>query len=232
MNILLGSTSTLFEGKFLDYLKEEITKLFFGINEIVFIPYARASGLSHESYTKKVQNFFNELKINVRGIHEFENSTQALHDAQAYFTGGGNTFLLVKALHENGLMPILKENILEGKPYLGCSAGTNIAGISMKTTNDMPIVYPPSFDCMGLVPFNINPHYLDPDPKLRHNGETREMRILEFHMQNSTPVIGLREGNWIRVAHNEIRTQGTEFTRVFLRDEAPYEVAPDTVLDF
>ena len=138
--------------------------------------------------------------------------------------GGGNTFLLVKTLHENGLMHILKENVEQGKPYLGCSAGSNIGGLNMKTTNDMPIVYPPSFECMGLVPFNINPHYLDPNPALKHNGETRETRIKEFLTQNDIKVIGLREGNWIRRIGDEIRVEGTQLTRIFEKEKEPYEV--------
>lgn len=165
MNIILASTSTLFGGTYLDYLKEEIISLFYGIDEIIFIPFARPGGISHQEYTAKAKSFFSSIGIAVRGLHEFENPTLAINQAQGYFTGGGNTFLLVKTLHELGLMQVLKQNIEANKPYLGCSAGSNIGGINMKTTNDMPIVYPPSFDCMGLVPFNLNPHYLDPNPE-------------------------------------------------------------------
>src|SRR5690606_17685670 len=116
--------------------------------------------------------------------------------------------------HELGLMSTLKSAVESGRPYLGASAGSNIGGLNMKTTNDMPIVYPPSFDCMGLVPFNINPHYLDPDPHSTHNGETRETRIKEFLTQNDTPVIGLREGNWIRVQDNTIKLEGAHTIRI------------------
>lgn len=232
MNLLLGSTSTLFEGGYLEYLTDEIIDLFKGIDEIIFIPYARASGRTHDEYTEKVEKFFSGIHIKVRGIHEFKDKKAALNEAKAYYTGGGNTFLLVKQLHEKGLMDVLKQNIESGKPYLGCSAGSNIAGISMKTTNDMPIVFPRSFKCMGLVPFNINPHYLDPHPELRHNGETRETRILEFQMQNDTTVIGLREGNWIRRIGDKITTEGTESTRVFVKNQTPYEIAPGSFLRF
>jgi len=180
MNIILASTSTLFGEQYLAYLKPEIIELYNGVDEIIFIPFARPSGISHEAYTKKAADFFATINIKVKGLHEFVNQVDALENAKGFFTGGGNTFLLVKTLHEFGLMSILKQNIEKGKPYLGCSAGSNIGGINMKTTNDMPIVYPPSFDCMGLVPFNINPHYLDPNPQLKHNGETRETRIQEF----------------------------------------------------
>ena len=224
MNIILASTSTLFEGNYLEYLKEEIQKLYDGIDNVLFIPYARPSGISYDEYTEIAKQFFKTIKINIKGIHEFENPKEAIQNAKAYFVGGGNTFLLVKTLHENGLMHILKGNIEQGKPYLGCSAGSNIGGLNMKTTNDMPIVYSPSFECMGLVPFNINPHYLDPNPALKHNGETRETRIKEFLTQNDIKVIGLREGNWIRRIGDEIRVEGSQLTRIFEKGKEPYEV--------
>lgn len=230
MNILLASTSTLYGGNYLEYLTEEIKDLYKGIDEILFIPFARPSGISHEDYTAKAAEFFAKLNIKIRGLHEFELKPEAINEAKAYFTGGGNTFLLVKTLHEENLMHFLKDNVESGKPYLGTSAGSNIGGLNMKTTNDMPIVYPPSFDCMGLVPFNLNPHYLDPDPTLKHNGETRETRIKEFLTQNETKVVGLREGNWIRRIGDKITVEGENSTRIFEKDKEPYEVEPGTVL--
>ena len=230
MNILLASTSTLYGGKYLEYIKSEIAELFTGIDEIVFIPFARPGGVSHDDYTQKVKEFFAQLNIKVKGLHEFENPKSALYDAKGFFTGGGNTFLLVKTLHELDLMLALKENVQNGKPYLGTSAGSNIGGLNMKTTNDMPIVYPSSFDCMGLVPFNLNPHYLDPNPDLKHNGETRETRIQEFLTQNDTKVVGLREGNWIRKIGNRITVEGKETTRIFENDKEPSEIMSGTEL--
>lgn len=230
MNILLASTSTLFGGNYLEYLKAELVKLYAGIDEIVFIPFARPSGISHDDYTAKAKSFFATLNIKVKGLHEFKDKIGAVNSAQGFFTGGGNTFLLVKTLHEQSLMQVLKTNIENGKPYLGCSAGTNIGGLNMRTSNDMPIVYPPSFDCMGLVPFNINAHYLDPNPNLKHNGETRETRIKEFLTQNDIKVIGLREGNWIRRIGNEIKVQGTELTRIFEKGREPYEIEAGSLL--
>ncbi|WP_294269730.1 dipeptidase PepE [uncultured Chryseobacterium sp.] len=224
MNIILASTSTLYGGSYLEYLREELIDLYTGIEELIFIPFARPGGISHDEYTAKARTFFETLGIRVKGVHEFEDMKQAVDNAQAYFTGGGNTFLLVKTLHEEGLMKLLKQNIESGKPYLGCSAGSNIGGQNMKTTNDMPIVYPPSFDCMGLVPFNLNPHYLDPDPGLKHNGETRETRIREFLTQNTLKVVGLREGNWIRRKGNTITVEGSELTRIFEPGKEPYEI--------
>ncbi|WP_294263674.1 dipeptidase PepE [uncultured Chryseobacterium sp.] len=230
MNIILASTSTLFGGQYLEYLKAEIIKLYEGIDEIVFIPFARPGGISHEEYTAKAKSFFETLNIQVKGLHEFEDKIGAVNDAKGFFTGGGNTFLLVKTLHEEGLMNVLKQNVESGKPYLGCSAGSNIGGQNMKTTNDMPIVYPPSFDCMGLVPFNINPHYLDPNLDLKHNGETRETRIKEFLTQNDVKVVGLREGNWIRRTGDRITVEGSELTRVFEKNKEPYEIEAGSVL--
>lgn len=224
MNIILASTSTLFGGEYLEYLRQELVTLYAGIDEIVFIPFARPGGISHDDYTAKARSFFETIDIKVRGLHEFEDKKEALNQAKGYFTGGGNTFLLVKTLHEEGLMSVLKENIENGKAYLGCSAGSNIGGQNMKTTNDMPIVYPPSFDCMGLVPFNLNPHYLDPNPDLKHNGETRETRIMEFLTQNDLKVVGLREGNWIRRTGDTITVEGSELTRIFEKGKEPYEI--------
>lgn len=230
MNVILASTSSLFGGQYLEYLQQPLEELYQGIEEILFIPFARPGGISHEDYTTKVAEYFSKLNIRVKGLHEFDDKADAINQAQAYFTGGGNTFLLVKTLHEEGLMDVLKQNVELGKPYLGTSAGSNIGGLNMKTTNDMPIVYPPSFETMGLVPFNINPHYLDTDPTLKHNGETRETRILEFLTQNDIKVIGLREGNWIRKVGDKITIEGTHKTRIFEQGKMPYEVEAGTVL--
>ena len=230
MNVILASTSTLFQEKYLEYLTSEIIQLFKGIDEIIFIPFARPGGISHDDYTENVRNFFSMLNIKVKGLHEFENKKEALNASKGFFTGGGNTFLLVKSLHEENLMTLLKENIEKGKPYLGTSAGSNIGGLNMKTTNDMPIVYPSSFETMALIPFNINPHYLDPNPELKHNGETRETRIQEFLMQNDTKVIGLREGNWIRIIGDKFTVEGNELTRVFEKNKEPIEIKPGTIL--
>ncbi|AQX05918.1 dipeptidase PepE [Elizabethkingia meningoseptica] len=232
MNILLASTSTLFGGQYLEYIRKEVQELFNGAEEIIFIPFARPGGISHDEYTDKARSFFSTININVKGLHEFQDPAKALNEAKGYFTGGGNTFLLVKTLHEQGLINVLKLNVENGKPYMGASAGSNIGGLNMRTTNDMPIVYPPSFECMGLVPFNINPHYLDPNPELKHNGETRETRILEFLTQNDVPVVGLREGNWIRRKGDRITTEGSMQTRIFEKGKEPYEIEAGSELKF
>ena len=229
-NIIIASTSTLHNGQYLDYLLPEI-QLFFGhCSEIIFIPYARPSGISHADYTKKVAQVFGKISIAVKGIHEFKNPIEAIEKAQGIFTGGGNTFLLVSQLYENNPVETLKKAVLNGTPYIGTSAGSNICGVTMSTTNDMPIVYPPSFTTLGWVPFNINPHYLDPVEGSTHMGETRETRILEFLQLNAEPVIGLREGSWLEVKGDSIILKGALTARVFKRNETPYEVTPETEL--
>lgn len=230
--VILASTSTLFGETYLSYILPIVKSHFEGISSLLFIPFARPDGISHDDYTEKVASVFATIGIKVKGLHTFEDKKQAVQQAEAIFTGGGNTFLLVKTLHELDLMHILKSVVEQGTPYLGTSAGSNIGGMNMKTTNDMPIVYPPSFDTMGLVPFNINPHYLDPNPDLKHNGETRETRIKEFLTQNNIPVIGVREGNWILIKNNVISVEGSQKTRIFEQGKAPYEVDPGTILNF
>lgn len=231
-NILLASTSTLFGEEYLAYLLPELKSFFEGISEIVFIPFARPGGISHDEYTEKVREVFHSLNISVRGLHTFTDPLEAIQQAEGFFTGGGNTFLLVQQLHQLNLMEDLKIALEAGTPYLGTSAGSNIGGLNMKNTNDMPIVYPPDFTTMGLVPFNINAHYLDPDPNSTHNGETRETRIKEFHVFNDTPVVGLREGSWIRVQGEEVTTAGNRPSRIFRPQMAPYELESGSVLRF
>ncbi|BAV07909.1 dipeptidase E [Filimonas lacunae] len=231
-NVVLASTSTLYGGTYLDYLLPVVTELFAGADEIIFIPYARPGGISHDDYTANAAAFFANAGIYVRGLHTFDNPAEAIAQGKGFFTGGGNTFLLVKQLHELQLMHVLEQAVKKGAPYLGTSAGSNIGGVNMQTTNDMPIVYPPSFATMGLVPFNLNPHYLDPIPGLPHMGETRETRIKEFHTQNDIPVVGLREGGWIRVKGEHITLEGTPDARIFLPGKAAYETKTGADLVF
>lgn len=223
INAILASTSTLHGQAYLEYLIEEIQDLFRD-RELLFIPYARPGGISHDEYTNLVKKALEKTGITVKGIHEFQDPVQAIGECKGIFTGGGNTFLLVEKLYRYNLMSILKQNILEGTPYLGTSAGTNIAGLTMQTTNDMPIIYPPSFQTMGVVPFNINAHYLDPDVNSTHKGETRETRIKEFHSLNTQPVIGLREGSWLDVKKDQLILKGNLPARIFKVNESPYEV--------
>lgn len=230
MNCIIASTSTLHAGEYLSYLKTPLRQLFENVEEILFVPYARPGGISHETYTKIARNGLSFICDNVVGLHEKDDPIKAISEAQAIFTGGGNTFLLVKQLHENHVMAPLKKAIENGVPYLGTSAGSNICGPSMRTTNDMPITYPPSFDTLAILPFNLNPHYLDPDPLSTHNGETRETRIAEFQTLNKTPVVGLREGSWLAVKNNDIILKGVHSARIFEAGKPPYEVVTDSSL--
>lgn len=229
MKAILASTSTLHGQNYLDYLLPELKAHFQNCEYVLFIPYARPGGISHELYTEIASDAFRSIGIKIKGLHEFQDHAEAVKSAPAIFTGGGNTFLLVSELYRNKVMPVLQEAIRNGTPYLGTSAGTNIGGLSMQTTNDMPIIYPPSFKTLAIVPFNINPHYLDPDPNSKHKGETRETRIKEFHNLNSQPVVGLREGSWLEVT-DKILLKGELDARIFLKGKEAYEVETGTDL--
>lgn len=229
-SIIIASTSTLHGGNYLEYLLPTLQSHFKNCNTILFIPYARPSGISHDEYTKKAAQAFAAINIKVKGIHEFENPEEAIQNAEGVFTGGGNTFLLVTQLYKNKIMQLLAEKVKSGTPYLGTSAGSNICGLSMQTTNDMPIIYPPSFQTLGLIPFNLNPHYLDPDTNSQHMGETRETRIKEFHAFNAIPVLGLREGSWLEVKGEKITLKGNLKARLFKQNETPVELETETDL--
>ena len=221
---LIASTSTVFGGTFLDYLLPVLKEHFATVSSLVFIPFARPGGISHEAYTEKVKPFFKQLNIEVKGIHEFENQIEAIQSAEAIFTGGGNTFVLVDMLYKYNLLDAIQKVVEKGTPYLGTSAGSNICGLTMGTTNDMPIVYPPSFRTLGLVSFNLNPHYLDPIQGSQHMGETRETRINEFHQYNSQPVLGIREGSWLEVLGNKVTLKGDLSARLFQQGKEPIEI--------
>lgn len=229
-NIIIASTSTLHNGSYLDYLLPELENHFKKITTILFIPYARPSGISHDKYTEKVRQTFALINKKVTGIHEFQDPIKAINEAEGIFTGGGNTFVLVNELYRNNIIDSLEKVVNNGTPYLGTSAGSNICGLTMNTTNDMPIVYPPSFRTLGFVSFNINPHYLDPDLNSTHMGETRETRINEFHSYNPQPVIGLREGSWLDVKGESIRLKGNLTARLFQKNQSPKEIEPETEL--
>lgn len=223
-NCIIASTSTLYGSEPLAYLQDTLIDLYSGIEEILFIPYARPGGISHDEYTIGINNIFKKINKRIVSVHMFSNPIEAIKSAKGIYTGGGNTFLLVDQLYQNKIIEPLKKAIHSGVPYLGTSAGSNICGLTMKTTNDMPIVYPPNFATLGIVPFNINPHYLDPDPNSTHKGETRETRIKEFHNLNPQPVVGLREGSWLKVYDNKITLEGNLSARIFEKGKAPYEI--------
>jgi len=231
-NLLVASTSTVYGSGYLEYLFPQISKLYSNIDEVLFIPFAQPGGLSYDDYSASANKVFKRAGIKIKGIQEFKNMQQAILNAKGIFVGGGNTFLLVNTLHKFKLMTVLKDAIESGIPYLGTSAGSNICGLTMQNTNDMPITYPPSFKTLGVIPFNINPHYIDSDINSRHKGETRETRIKEFHAINNIPVLGLREGSWLKVKGDKTILKGSFTARLFLQNKPPTEIAPNSILKF
>ena len=230
--LLIASTSTVHGKGYLEYILPELSNFFKGVPEILFIPFARPSGITYDVYTQKVAEAFQKINIKVKGIHEFKNQIDAVNNAKGIFTGGGNTFLLVHDLYQHKLMSAIKNVVENGTPYFGTSAGSNITGVTMQNTNDMPIIYPPSFTTFGFIKFNLNPHFLDPDPTSTHMGETRETRIHEYHTINSTAVLGLREGSWLEVIGNKVILKGNLHARLFQTKKQPVELPPSTDLSF
>ena len=228
--LILASTSTVHGKPYLTYILPELAQFFKGIDEILFIPFARPSGLTHDEYTAVARKAFATINIAVKGLHECKDPIKAVQEAKGFFTGGGNSFVLLNELYQLEVLPILKEAVLNGIPYFGTSAGSNIAGLSIRNTNDMPIVYPPSFDALGAIPFNINPHYLDPDPTSKHMGETRETRINEYQFFNKIPVLGLREGSWLEVKGKEIILRGELSARWFETGKETIELSEGTII--
>jgi dipeptidase E len=232
LHLKLFSTSTIHGSGYLDYCEDAVKELFAGKGTVLFIPYARPGGVSHDEYTAVARKKFNALGFELNGIHEYDSPAAAVSKAEGVFIGGGNTFVLLNALYANQLVTPLKEVVAQGTPYMGTSAGTNMAGLTIGTTNDMPIVYPPSFNALGLIGMNINPHYLDPDPSSTHKGETRATRIKEFHTQNKQAVVGLREGSWLTVSDEQIVLEGELNARIFEMGKEAVEVSPGTDLNF
>jgi len=223
IRLLVISTSTIHGSSFLTYIKDDLVD-FIQTDELIFVPYARPSGISYDEYTANVQTALADKGIRVSGLHTYSDQKEAIGQAKAIFIGGGNTFLLLKTLYELDLVNDLKAAVAAGLPYVGTSAGSNLTGLTIGTTNDMPIVYPPSFDALQFLPFNLNPHYLDPDPNSTHKGEKRETRIREFHQFNTQAVLGLREGSWLHVENAQIELKGTLSARLFQQGKEPIEL--------
>lgn len=226
--LIVASTSTVHGSGYLAYILPTLADFFKEASTILFIPYARASGKTYDEYTEIARKAFATINKEVRGIHEFDNPKEAIQQEEAIFTGGGNTFELVNQLYKNDIIPALTKAVENGTPYLGTSAGSNICGVTMMNTNDMPIVYPPSFTTLGFIPFNINAHYLDPNPDSTHMGETRETRIKEYHIFNETSVLGLREGSWLEVNGDSIVLRGNYTARLFEQNKEAVELESDT----
>ncbi|PYQ28233.1 MAG: dipeptidase PepE [Acidobacteria bacterium] len=218
MRLLLISSSNVYGYGFLDHAEPEILRVLGGRRSIAFVPFAQHD---HDAYTLIVRERFARMDVEVTQVRDAND----IENAQAIFIGGGNTFRLLKAMYDRSLIaPIQRRVCDEGVPYIGSSAGTNVACPTIMTTNDMPIVYPPSFAALGLVRFQINPHYLDVDADSTHKGETREERILQFLEDNATPVIGLREGTMIAVENHTTTLLGLQSARLFQRGAEPMEL--------
>ena len=219
MRLLLISSSNVHGFGYLDHPEPAIRAFLGAGRRVAFVPFALRD---HAAYTAKIRERLARMDLEVV-------STDHLDAADAIFVGGGNTFRLLKTLYERDLLSPIRDRVRAGLPYLGSSAGTVIAAPTMMTTNDMPVVEPPSFNSLALVPFQINPHYLDPDPQSTHKGETREERIREFLEENETPVVGLREGSTLRVENDTTTLLGEKTARIFRRGEEAVEAAPGEI---
>lgn len=226
--ILLISNSTLYGSGYLDHAEAEIRDFLTPAAQVLFIPFAL---YDRDAYAAIARERFNRMGYCLESIHTAVDAQQAVNNAEALFIGGGNTFRLLKALYDSDVLQMIRRRVSRGMPYIGSSAGANVAGPTIKTTKDMPIVQPPSFDALGLVPFQISPHFLDPDPNSMHMGETQEERILQFLEENDTPVAGLREGAMVRVEKGSTLLKGSSGARIFRKGDDPVEVKPGARLD-
>lgn len=221
MRLLLISNSTNFGEGYLDHCAAEIQDFLGDVRSVVFVPYALHDV---DGYVSKTRTRYRQMGLTVTGVQEGGDPVKTLERADAVHIGGGNTFRLLKRLYDEKLVEVIRHRVQAGMPYIGASAGTNVATLSIRTTNDMPIVYPPTFDAIGLVPFNINPHYIDPDSGSTHMGETRDQRIKEFHEMNDTDVVGLREGAMLRREGFALTLRGINGGKVFRKNKAPEEI--------
>jgi dipeptidase E len=228
VRLLLLSNSSNFGSGYLDHAMPAVRDFLGPVRRLVFVPFALAD---HAAYLAKPRERFEREGISVVGLTADPADVALLESAQAVFVGGGNTFRLLDRLQRSGLLEVLRRRAVEGMPYLGASAGTNISAPTIRTTNDMPIVEPESFAALRLVPFQINPHYLDADPTSRHMGETRDERLREYLEENETPVVGLREGGWLHVEGTRLGLHGAS-ARIFRRGHPPEETAPGASLDY
>ena len=229
MRVLLISSSNVHGTGFLDHAEPEIRDFLGPVRRVLFFPWALRD---LDGYAAKVRERFGRMDFDVDSAHEGPDPVRAVEEAEAVFVGGGNTFRLLKKMYELDLLGPLRRRVGEGMPYVGSSAGSNVAGATIRSTNDMPIVEPPSLSALALVPFCLNPHYLDPDPASTHKGETREERIAQFHEENGEPVLGLREGAILRIEGGTATLRGIARARVFRRGAKPEEFDTGARLDF
>lgn len=228
--ILLISNSTVFGRGYLDHVEDEIRNFLGALKSVLFFPFAL---FDRDEYATRAKARFAAMGYALESAHAVRNAQRAVEETDAIFIGGGNTFRLLKALQDLGLLePIRRKVKGGGAPYIGSSAGSNVAGPTIKTTKDMPIVQPRSFDSLGLVPFQISPHFQDPDPNSKHMGETQEERIVQFLEENETPVVGMREGAWVLCENAAVTLKGKTGARIFRRGESPVEAKPgDNIVD-
>ena len=226
--VLLISNSTLYGGGYLDHAEAEIRGFLGNTSKVLFIPFAL---YDRDAYAATARARFEKMGYGLQSIHTATDAKQAVNDTEAVFIGGGNTFRLLKALYDTDILETIRRRVTGGMPYIGSSAGSNVAGPTIKTTKDMPIVQPQSFNALGLVPFQISPHFLDPDPNSTHMGETQEERILQFLEENDTPVVGLREGAIVRVESGSTTLKGSSGARIFCKGLDPVEALPGAQLE-
>jgi len=231
--LLLLSSSKVYGHEFLEYAANDVIELLNRnkVSTVLFIPYALSN---HDEYLQKVEKPFRQWGFKVDGIHNQENLVHSVETSEAIFVGGGNTFRLLKTLYDLNLVPVIRKRVLHnGIPYMGASAGTNVATRSINTTNDMPIVFPPTFEALKLVPFNINPHYIDADENSKHKGETREERILQYlEEKDCSAVLGLREGSTLCVEGNYAVLKGISGARLFIKNKQPVELKVGTNISY
>ena len=221
--ILLISNSTVHGRGYFDHVEDEIRSFLGSAKSVLFFPYAL---FDRDGYAAKAKARFQAMGYSLDSAYANKNPKTTIRDAGAIFIGGGNTFRLLKALQDLELIEPIRRKVRTGVPYIGSSAGSNVAGPTIKTTKDMPIVRPRSFNSLGLVPFQISPHFQDPDLNSTHMGETQEERILQFLEENKTPVVGMREGAWLRCENGAVLLKGETGARIFRRDQAPVEAKP------
>jgi dipeptidase E len=226
--LLLISNSTLHGSDYLDHAEAEIREVLGSSKRVLFVPFALHD---RDAYAAQARKRFEAMGYELGSVHELADAKDAINRAEAIFIGGGNTFRLLHSLYQADLLLPIRARVKEGMLYIGSSAGAVVAAPTIKTTNDMPIIQPPSFDSLALISFQINAHYLDPDPNSTHMGETRELRLIQFLEENETPVVGLREGCMVRVEQGVHLLKGKTNARIFRRGFAPVEVEPGSTID-